>query len=128
MLPVSVLREGDLDFDEFIAGGDLPYPYRRVNGRVVSAYPIVAGLLNVPVYAVGNLLGSDVMARRHTLSLITASLLCAGASLFMYFALLRVFHGSRGGHWRLPSSLPSPPPPGASPAVACGRTLPLFFS
>lgn len=96
LLPVSILREGDLDFDEFVADGDLPYPYRRVNGRVVSAYPIVAGLLNVPVYAVGHVLGADPMARRHTLSLITASLLCAGASLFMYLALLRVFRGSRG--------------------------------
>ena len=91
-----MLREGDLDFDELIAGADLPYPYRRVDGRIVSAYPIVAGLLNVPVYAVANVLGVDLMAGRQRLSLITASLLCAGASLFMYFALLHVLRGSKG--------------------------------
>jgi hypothetical protein len=47
LLPISLLTEGNLDFNEFVpGGGDLPYAYRRVGGRVVSSYPIMAGLLN----------------------------------------------------------------------------------
>jgi len=95
LLPISVLREGDLDFDEFVGGADLPYPYRRVNGRVVSAYSVLPGLANVPVFAAADLLGVDLVGQRLLLSLVTASLLCAAASLFLY-AALRNLGSSRG--------------------------------
>jgi hypothetical protein len=91
LLPISLLTEGNLDFNEFFPGsGDLPYAYRRVGGRIVSSYPIVAGLLNVPVYAVAKAFGVDLSAERSRLSMITASLAAAFSVLFLYFALLRV--------------------------------------
>jgi hypothetical protein len=52
LLPISLLTEGNLDFNEFKSSGDLLYAYVRIGGRVVSSYPIMAGLLNVPVYAI----------------------------------------------------------------------------
>lgn len=73
LLPISLLNEGNLDFNEFVGGGDLPYAYRLVGGRVVSSYPIVAGLLNVPVYAAARVAGVDLYAHRFELSMITAT-------------------------------------------------------
>lgn len=90
LLPISLLREGDLDFNEFVAGADLPYCYRRVGERVVSAYSIVPGLLNVPVFFVADLFSVDLYARRLTLSLVTSSLITALATLFLFLALTRV--------------------------------------
>jgi hypothetical protein len=51
-LPLSLLREGDFDLDEFrflYADGD-PYYLRVVDGRRVSAYPVGAALLALPFY------------------------------------------------------------------------------
>jgi hypothetical protein len=51
-LPLSVLREGDFDLDEFPflhADGDA-YFLRRVGGRWVSDYPVGTALLALPVY------------------------------------------------------------------------------
>ena len=95
LLPISLLTEGNLDFNEFVAGGDLPYMYRRVGGRVVSSYPIVAGLLNVPVYAAARVFGVDLSAQRFRLSMISASLLSALSVLFLFFALLRICESRR---------------------------------
>jgi hypothetical protein len=94
LLPISLLTEGNLDFNEFVSSGDLPYPYRRVGGRVVSSYPIMAGLLNVPVYAAARVFGVDSYAQRARLSMITASLIAALSVLFLYLALLRVYESS----------------------------------
>jgi hypothetical protein len=90
LLPISLLTEGNLDFNEFVSSGDLPYPYRRVGGRVVSSYPIMAGLLNVPVYAAARVIGVDLHSHRFALSMITASLIAALSVLFLHFALLAV--------------------------------------
>ena len=95
LLPISLLTEGNLDFNEFVSGGDLPYMYRRVGERVVSSYPIVAGLLNVPVYAVARAVGVNLYARRLELSMITASLISSLSVLFLYFALLRICESPR---------------------------------
>ena len=72
LLPISLLTHGSLDFNDFVSGSDLPYAYRRVGGRVVSSYPIVAGLLNVPVYAAARLFGADLYTQRFRLSMISA--------------------------------------------------------
>lgn len=95
LLPISLLTEGNLDFNEFVSSGDLPYPYRRVGGRVVSSYPIMAGLLNVPVYAAARVRGVDLHSHRFVLSMITASLIAALSVLFLYFALLAVCESPR---------------------------------
>src|SRR3954465_15980586 len=91
LLPISILETGRLDFDRFYgARQDLPYPYRRIGGHVVSAYPIVAGLANVPVYAAARLAGVDLYARRAFLSHVTADLLASLSVLFLFLALRRL--------------------------------------
>ncbi|MCA1581333.1 MAG: hypothetical protein LC796_08040 [Acidobacteria bacterium] len=91
LLPISILLDHRLDFDRFYGGlQDLPYPYRRVRGRVVSAYPIVAGLANVPVYAAARIFGTDLYAARSRLSHVTSAFLAAASVLFLYGTLRRV--------------------------------------
>ena len=89
LLPISVLTEGDLDFNEFEASPTPPYYFRWEGARLVSNYPIVPGLLNVPAYAAARLAGLDLMAWRKRLSLYTSSLLTAFSVLFLYDALRR---------------------------------------
>ncbi|MEP6769623.1 MAG: hypothetical protein ABJC61_13200 [Acidobacteriota bacterium] len=96
LLPISILLDHRLDFDRFYGGRqDLPYPYRRVRGHVVSAYPIVAGLANVPVYAAARILRTDLYAARSRLSHVTAALLAAASVLFLYGTLRRVCRSRR---------------------------------
>lgn len=88
LLPISLLTEGNLDFNEFVPGPDVPYAYVRIGGRVVSSYPIMAGLLNVPVYATARVFGVDLYSQRFRLSMITASVICAFSVLFLFLALV----------------------------------------
>src|ERR1700674_2129113 len=91
LLPISILEGGRLDFDRFYSDRpDLPYAYRRVQGRVVSAYPIVAGIANVPTFAVARLFGVDLYARRHFLSHVTADLLASASVAFLFLALRKI--------------------------------------
>src|SRR5436190_21059078 len=79
LLPVSILREHDLDFDEFAPDREhLPFWFKEVNGRVISFYPIVPGLLNTPAYWIADRFGGDVMQERARLSMWTATVLSAG--------------------------------------------------
>ena len=96
LTPVSVLHEFDLDFNEFVdseAPGDLRYFYRNVDGRIVSIYPILPGLMNVPVFALAKLGGLDVYQHRHALSKITATALVSLSVVFM-FLLMQGITGS----------------------------------
>lgn len=92
LLPRSLLVERDLDFNEFVDAADLPYPYRRVNSRVVSAYPVMAGLLNLPVHAAAQLLQVDLEENRQLLCLISASLIVSLSCLLLFTTLLRLRH------------------------------------
>lgn len=78
LLPVSILREGDLDFNEF--GSSLHtnrYWYQNVEGALLSSYSIVPGLLNVPVFAAAETWGVDILRFNKKLSLLTALWLTA---------------------------------------------------
>jgi hypothetical protein len=91
LLPISILRERDLDFDEFVKPGEpLPYYFQEVRGRIVSNYPIFPGLLNVPTYAVADLLGVDLYRWRERLSLLTSGLVTSLSVLFMFLVLREV--------------------------------------
>ncbi len=91
LLPITLIREGNLNFNEFVEpNGDLPYGTMRVGDRVVSNYPIVPGLLNVPVYLVASAAGIDLYTHRFELSLITASIVAALSVNVMYLSLARV--------------------------------------
>lgn len=92
LLPVSILREGDLDFDEFpefTGWPDLITAFTVADGHVRSAYPIIPGLLNIPVYWIASTSDVDLMKHRQLLSLITASLLTALSGPFMFLILRR---------------------------------------
>jgi hypothetical protein len=93
LLPISILREGNLTFDEFVhADEPLPFWFRHRNGHVVSAYPIIPGLLNVPAFALAHIhfLPRDIVKDRHALSMITTVFIAAGAVVLFYFCLLQV--------------------------------------
>jgi hypothetical protein len=92
-LPITLLKDGDLDFAEFVKPDEpFPYWYRRIGRRVVSTYPIVPGFLNVPVFAAADLAGVDLPARRERLSLITAAIESALSVLFLFLCLGRLGH------------------------------------
>ncbi len=96
LLPISILEDHRLNFDRFYGGRhDLPYPYRRVRGHVVSAYPIMAGLANLPVYAAARVAGADLYGARSRLSHVTAALLAAGSVLFFFLAVRNVLVSRR---------------------------------
>jgi hypothetical protein len=89
-LPIALLHQGRLSFEAFVKPTEpLPYWYRDVKDRVVSNYPILPGLLNVPVFAAADLLGVDLDAHRQTLSMITAATISALSVVFLFLALER---------------------------------------
>lgn len=107
LLPISILFEGNFDFNEFVCPTDpasgntldydplvctapLPYYFDVIDGRVVSLYPIVPGLLNVPVHVAAVALGVDVTRHTVTLSMLTAALVSAGSVVFMFLLLAEV--------------------------------------
>ena len=91
LLPIAVLEHGALTFDAFVRAGEpLPYWFRVKNGRVVSDYPILPGLLNVPVFAAAKVVGVPLYENRFRLSLLTAAALASFSVLFLFFALRRV--------------------------------------
>src|SRR6266487_4209141 len=89
LLPISLLRGGGFDFREFVSG-ELPYWYRSVRGRIVSNYPVLPGLLNVPLYSAAAIAGVNLEAHHRFLSGMNASILAALSALFLYLALTRV--------------------------------------
>jgi len=90
-LPIALLHHGRLSFEAFVNPAEpLPYWYRSIKGRVVSNYPILPGLLNVPVFAAAELVGVDLDARRQALSMITAATISALSVVFLFLALERI--------------------------------------
>jgi hypothetical protein len=112
LLPISILHYGTLTFDQyFTADGPAPgampdeFAYRttpdapntampwwfaQVNGRVVSHYPIVPGLLNVPVFWVADHVAIPLADNVVPLTQITTSVMAALSVLFMYLCLIQV--------------------------------------
>ncbi|MGH9442533.1 MAG: hypothetical protein ACRD16_09680 [Thermoanaerobaculia bacterium] len=88
LLPISILREHNLDFDEFLkSDSPIPYYFTVVKGRVVSSYPILPGILNTPAYFVADRFGVDLLKDRRRISLVTAALLASLSVLFVFLAL-----------------------------------------
>ena len=87
LLAVSFLKEGNLDFNEYFIPQRLPYGFRDLKGRIVSVYPIVPGLLSIPLYLSADILGIDIFKQRFMLALISASLISSFSALFLYLSL-----------------------------------------
>lgn len=91
LLPISLLGDGDFYFDEFISPtGQLPMGTQRLGTHVVSSYPIVPGLLNLPVYAIARAGGINLYDNRLLLSLLTAASATALSVGLMYLVLVEV--------------------------------------
>lgn len=91
LLPISVINEGNLDYNEFLhEGTELPYFFRMINGRVISFYPIMAGLLNVPVCLIAHVCGVVLIEHILFLSLLSSALIATFSVLGMYLCLVSV--------------------------------------
>jgi hypothetical protein len=89
--PIALLKTGRLDFTAlFPPGTPLPYSLIGLKGRIVSIYPIAAGLLNVPVFTASHLVGYDIEVHRLGLSLISAAGIAALSAAFLYLALVSI--------------------------------------
>ena len=106
-LPLSILGDGNLDFNEFVCPDDastgraiaydpqrclapLPYYFGLHDGRVVSTYPIVAGLMNLPVHLVARAVGVNPVRARSQLALVTAAATTAMAVAMLMLVLVRL--------------------------------------
>lgn len=95
ILPVAVVQEGTLTLDMFFRGqppaAPLPYWVQRANGHYVSSYPLLPGLLALPIYFVPiRLLGGDSWILINVLAKLTASLIAALSVVLVYLAAARL--------------------------------------
>lgn len=89
LLPVSIIKEGDFDLDEF----NLPekaWYIREINGRVLSQYPIFPALMALPIYLVPTLFTADVLPLVPLLGKISSALFVATASLVLFLLLKQI--------------------------------------
>jgi hypothetical protein len=93
LLPVQVLTRGTLTFAPREA--TLPYWFHATPRGIVSSYPILPGLVNVPVFAAARLAGVPLEDNRLFLSHVTAAL-CALASIFFVYRILERLLASPG--------------------------------
>ena len=95
LLPITVIREQNLDFDEFVnqfteGKSQLPYFFLWKNDHVISFYGIVPGLLNVPAFLVADWLGMDLVANRGRITKWTTAVVSALSVAVMFLVSLRV--------------------------------------
>jgi hypothetical protein len=103
-LPLSILAEGDLDLDEFeflhlrrTDPKELPYYLQYRNGHYYSSYPVLPGIMAVPVYVIPTLLGlfdasePDFSTDVTITSKVAAALFAAMSVAFVYLACRRLF-------------------------------------
>lgn len=90
LLPVSLLRDGDLFLDEY-AGffranwGDQAYFVQEAHGHLVSMYPVLTAILAVPVYAVPVWMGwADDPGLVYYVARLAAAVLAVIAMAFYY--------------------------------------------
>jgi len=112
LLPISILEHGTLTFDQYfsdqgVAPGSIPaeYAYRvspelpnatlpwwfeRIDNHVVTLYPIVPGLLNVPVFWAAKVAGVQLDLNVVPLTHITTSVIAALSVLFIFLCLVQI--------------------------------------
>lgn len=92
ILALSILREGDFDYNEFCPSGDeseLGYVFKWSDGKLVNICPVVTGLATVPVFAVASVAGVDIDSEVIRLNLLSMSLVAAVSVVLMFHVLLR---------------------------------------
>ncbi len=96
LMPITIINEKNFDFNEysnvseFYNNGEVIYPFTEVNGRLISFYPILTGILNLPVFIIAKQLGVDLYSFRLTLSKISSSLIASLAVVFIYLTLKQI--------------------------------------
>lgn len=93
LLAISILREGDFDFDEFVPEGgveELGYVFLWHRGRLLNVCPVVTGLTTVPAFAVASVAGADIDSDDtvERLNLITMSVIGALTVMILFNLLL----------------------------------------
>lgn len=90
LLAVTLVREGNFDFNEFFdEGEEMPYSFTFSGSRVVNLYSVVAGMMNVPVFFAADLVGIDIEEKLLFLNLLSMSLIAALSTVLMFHILLR---------------------------------------
>ena len=106
ILPVTVIKEGTLYADTYYKAiiekyphpndknyqkGLVPFYFRKVGEHYISAFPVVAGLLSVPVYLIPMLARVEITWDNLTvLSHLSASLIVALSGGFFYLLLKKL--------------------------------------
>jgi hypothetical protein len=89
LLAVTLLREGDFDFNEFFEEGEeIPYSFTMSGDRLVNLYTVIPGMMNVPVFFIANAAGLDLEANLLRLNKISMSLWAALSVVLMFHILL----------------------------------------
>jgi len=90
LLAVTLVREGNFDFNEFFAEGEeMPYSFTFSGSRIVNLYSVVAGMVNVPVFFAADLAGIDIEEKLLPLNLVSMSLIAALSTVLMFHILLK---------------------------------------
>ena len=92
-LPITIIKDWDLDLDEFSFEAQDGYALKQAGGHVVSAYPPWGGVLAVPMYLMPVLRGETA----DSLPLLdlekrSAALITALSVLILYFTARRLTH------------------------------------
>lgn len=92
LLAVSLIREGNFDYNEFCPSGDeeeLGYVFKWSKGRIINICPVVTGMMNVPVFFAADLVGIDIEEKMLPLNKVTMSLIAALSTVLMFHILLK---------------------------------------
>lgn len=89
-LPISVIQNQNLTFEQFFQDqANIPYSFRNIDHKIVSGYPIVPGILSIPVYFIAFILGVNLLLFSSLLSHLSAILITSLSVIFVYLILKR---------------------------------------
>ena len=104
LLPIAIIYHHTLDLNAFYCPWDKAsqsfkyspeickkeYWWTPINGKVISTYPIIPGIMNLPVYFVAYLFKINLLNNIYLLSLITAAIISSLSVVFMFFLLKEI--------------------------------------
>jgi hypothetical protein len=90
MLPISILKEGDFDLDEYVPARNDDFVWfvlvETDDGHYISKYPVLSSVLALPFYAVPHFLGVEfTTAIIITLAKISAAFITAMSAILLLF-------------------------------------------
>jgi len=100
LIPIAVLHGHGFYLDEFRGSStDLPYYFSTRQGRVISNYPILPGVVNVPAFTAARVVGWDLYHHRQRLSWLTAVSLTSASVVFFCLWIMRLGISNRQAFW-----------------------------